>query len=1087
MFNLAIRSLRYYWRTHLGVLAGTLLASAVLTGALLVGDSVDYSLRTFAMMRLGGIHHAVSTQNQFFQQALVSELSKKVDTDLAAALQLRGMAIFQGQRSEDRRQVNRVEIVGVDGDFWVFGEGPVVELGPNETAINGKLALALGVEAGDEISLRVAKPSLMSRDSALSWSSEDRTRRGRYRILKVLSDDELGRFGLSPSQVPPYNAFIGLGPLQEQVELSGRVNLLFAGGGVSPDELDLALKESWSPEHVGLKLSAHPSGVLQLDTDRVFLNAEMTRAALTIPDAVGTLTYLINSISKGEKSTPYSFVVAGPVPEGMEDDEMVINRWLADQLDARVGDRLATTYYELLSSNDFVERDRDFTVHSIVEMADLDTEKDLMPNYPGLSDVESCADWDVGMPMDEELLEDEANEAYWDAYRQTPKAFVTLGAGQEMWANRFGSLTAVRYPGDAGRAAQVLEALTQEMDPALAGLYFLPVREQALAAVSEAMDFGGLFLGMSFFLIAAALMLTGLLFVFGVQQRASEMGALLALGFRPGTVRLLLLSEGFIIAVVGAVAGAGLGVVYMRALLYGLGRYWQGAVANATILYHAGSATLIMGGAISLLCAMGAMSIAMWRQSKRSARDLLSLDFTQDQPTGSKPRSRTIGLALSAAGIVLSLGIIAYARVADVAEIMIPFFAAGSLLLVSGLGLFRHALIVLNTEGEARGLTLPKLALQNVARRQGRSLTVVGLLACGSFLVFAVSAMQEDLYANAHHRSSGTGGFALIAESTFPLLEDLLESIDEQEVSATAIKVRDGDDASCLNLNHAQTPRVLGVNVEELASRGAFSSDKDAGAIWKLLDLELEGGAIPALIGDTNTGLWTLKKKAGIERGDVLLYRDESGAEVEVKLVGTLPMRLSVFQGTILISDEAFARLFPSEAGHRMFLIDAPEGRGLEVAAKLRRSFDRFGLDAVPAVQRLLEFYAVETTYLAMFLVLGGLGLAIGSVGMGVVVLRNLLERRGEMAMLRALGFDRGPIYRVLFTEYGVLLIAGLGIGGIAAAVSTIPALFATESQVAVGVQLRLGLAVLLTCAGCMALAVFTGFRKGDFSALRNE
>lgn len=89
--------------------------------------------------------------------------------------------------------------------------------------------------------------------------------------------------------------------------------------------------------------------------------------------------------------------------------------------------------------------------------------------------------------------------------------------------------------------------------------------------------------------------------------------------------------------------------------------------------------------------------------------------------------------------------------------------------------------------------------------------------------------------------------------------------------------------------------------------------------------------------------------------------------------------------------------------------------------------------------------------------------------------------------MLRALGFDRAPIYRMLFTEYGVLLIAGLGIGGIAAAVSTLPALFATESQVAVGVQLRLGLVVLLTCASCMALAVLTGFRKGDFSALRNE
>ena len=117
----------------------------------------------------------------------------------------------------------------------------------------------------------------------------------------------------------------------------------------------------------------------------------------------------------------------------------------------------------------------------------------------------------------------------------------------------------------------------------------------------------------------------------------------------------------------------------MRALLFGLGRYWQGAVANATILYHASGGTLVMGGTISLLCAMGAMSVAMWRQSKRSARELLTLDFTQDQPTGTLGRSRTIGLALSAASLVLALLIILYARVAEVGESMIPLFAAGSL------------------------------------------------------------------------------------------------------------------------------------------------------------------------------------------------------------------------------------------------------------------------------------------------------------------------------------------------------------------------------------------------------------------------
>ena len=60
-----LSSLRHYWRTHTGVSCGVLLASAILTGALLVGDSVDYSLRETALARLGGIEHAIDLPNRF--------------------------------------------------------------------------------------------------------------------------------------------------------------------------------------------------------------------------------------------------------------------------------------------------------------------------------------------------------------------------------------------------------------------------------------------------------------------------------------------------------------------------------------------------------------------------------------------------------------------------------------------------------------------------------------------------------------------------------------------------------------------------------------------------------------------------------------------------------------------------------------------------------------------------------------------------------------------------------------------------------------------------------------------------------------
>jgi ABC-type lipoprotein release transport system permease subunit len=1100
MLSLIASSLRYYWRTHLGVLAGALLASAVLTGGLLVGDSVDYSLRTFASQRLGDVQYAVNLRSQYFHQDLASELQSRLPrlvrrmehagqatNKIATILQVRGMAIFQGDTNNDRKQINQVEVLGVEPGFWSFGRGEAPELSPNETVINEKLAAALGVKEGSKISLRVARPSLLARDAPLSARGEDRSwRTPPCTVKKVVPDSEMGRFSLSPSQVSPYNVFVSRSWLQERIELPGRVNLLLHDGGSSAKELETAVAAAWSPDHIGLAFRAHESGIVQLETDRIFLDPEAARAARTLPGGSGALTYVVNSLSKGDLSTPYPFVMAGPVHKDMADDQIVINRWLADLLKAGVGDRIALAYAELLPSNDFVDKSRNFTVQSVREMEGLRAERDLMPTFPGLSDANSCADWDVGVPMDRELLKDEAIGKYWKAYGQTPKAFVTLRAGQEMWANRFGDLTAVRYPGSEEDAARLREALKAEMDPSLAGLFFVPVGEQADAAVSQALDFGGLFLGISFFLIIAALMLTGLLFVFGVQQRASEMGALLALGYTPRRVRLLMLGEGFAIALAGSIAGVLASTGYTHALIYGLTRYWQGAVANAPILYHAENGALAMGGAISLLCAMCAVALAMWRQSKRPARELLSLDFTQEQTEAGGARFRTQGLVLSVAGAVLAVAVIAYALLAGVTAMMVPFLAAGSLLLLSGMGLCRHTLIVLNSHGGAEGFSLRRLALQNVARRRGRSLAVVALLACGCFMVFAVSSMQEDLRANARERSSGTGGFALVADSTFSLLKDPFESLGEPGISGTAIKVRDGDDASCLNLNRAQAPRILGVNASELASRGAFSKNED-GAFWDLLDLELPGGAIPALVGDSNTAMFNLMKKTGPDDGDVLLYTDAGGNKIRVKLVGALPMRLSVFQGSILISDKEFTRLFPSEDGHRMFLVDAPADAAEEAAAQLGRAYDRFGFDAVPAVDRLLEYYAVETTYLAMFLVLGGLGLAVGSAGMGVVVLRNLLERRGELAMLGALGFGRRPIHQILFTEYGILLAAGLGVGTLTAAVSVLPTILASESSVSLGVQLPLAFLVLVASASCMSLAILIGFRQGDADALRNE
>jgi hypothetical protein len=420
------------------------------------------------------------------------------------------------------------------------------------------------------------------------------------------------------------------------------------------------------------------------------------------------------------------------------------------------------------------------------------------------------------------------------------------------------------------------------------------------------------------------------------------------------------------------------------------------------------------------------------------------------------------------------------------------FFGAGGLLLISGVAWIRMMLGRLSARSSAK-LSVGELGMRNAARRPGRSLATAGMLACGCFVVFSVSAMKEDLTLQAGERKSGTGGFRLFAESSIVIPHDLNEERARKEYRLTdkaaldgvrffSVRVHEGDDASCLNLNQSLTPPLLGVNPAELADAGAFAGPE----LWKLLDQPLPDGAVPALVGDSATAMWKLKKKAGPD-GDVLDYRDERGEPFKVKLVGALPPRLSVFQGRLLISTARFTRLYPGEGGYRMFLIDAPAGREEALIGYLSQRLESKGFDLVPSVDRLREFYVVESSYLQLFLVLGGLGLLLGSAGMGVLVLRQVLERRGELALLRAVGYSREQAANVVRAEHHFLVVIGLATGTLASALAVGPSALQAQNHIPFGLLAVFLVGTALLSVAWIRVATSLALRAPLVPALRHE
>ena len=207
---------------------------------------------------------------------------------------------------------------------------------------------------------------------------------------------------------------------------------------------------------------------------------------------------------------------------------------------------------------------------------------------------------------------------------------------------------------------------------------------------------------------------------------------------------------------------------------------------------------------------------------------------------------------------------------------------------------------------------------------------------------------------------------------------------------------------------------------------------------WALLNGAGNNGVVPA-VGDMNTVVWSLGKKLG----DTIDYVDERGNSFQLWIVGIL--KNCILQGNLLISEGNFIERFPSQSGYQVFLIDADDAEAnvadANVADVLTHHLQDVGLSMMPTVRRLATFNMVENTYLSIFAALGGLGLLLGSVGLGVVVLRNVLERRAELALLRAVGFRAGVLRWLVFREHGLLLLLGLTVGVVGGLIATLPVL----------------------------------------------
>jgi ABC-type antimicrobial peptide transport system permease subunit len=1115
--HLIIRNIRFYARSWILVAAGVVLGTTVLTGALITGDSVKYSLEQKVTLRLGKTQYALASPDKFFRLALGREISDSLKYPVVPLLLSDGMAI-----NPDRKiSLNRVNVIGADENFsslWDQPAGISHRIFPqnDEAIVSRNLAYRLNLKSGDIFLLKIRKEGFAPFNAPFVYE-KSLTAAVRLKVKSIADDCSGGSFSLQNNQSSPENVFISQQLLASILEMPGFVNILLVSAEspeINSEKLVRVLQCFWTYRDAGLVLKklrdfntdkrgrAHTGestekplreDLCQLSSQRVFIQDTLATAILQgLPASEGILTYLVNDIISKGKSTPYSFVSAmasGPDGKRLNGNEIIINNWLASDLQVKAGDSITLRYFIAGLSGTLREKSTVFIIKSITDIHSVPFSMDLMPDFPGIKNTLNCRDWETGTMVDLSRIRDK-DEYYWKQYKGTPKAFISLEQGRKLWQNPFGSYTAFRFTSTEKNVLLQTKAIMGRISPAALGLAFRPVHEEGLHSAQNSTDFGELFLSLGALIVISGLLLSGMLFSFFLQNRTEEAGLLYTIGFRKRKLIRLFLFETLIFIIAGSLAGTGLAIGYTRLILYALNTVWQGAVHTSMLTIHIRPEALIIGFLSGILISLIVLSGVLFKNLRRPPASVIKKHGTAGI-TNTVNRKR-ISLIITILSFAASAVILIAGMTRGRSFSSPVFMAAGSLFLLGMASFIYYRLIHYRSDYSDENKGLLRLVLQNAGINRSRTVTAVTMFALGTFTILITGANRKIIGSDIQDNHSGTGGFLYWIQTTVPFRIDLNSMAgrtktgleDEplvQKINFVNLYTVRGDDASCLNLNRVKNPQLIGVPCGLFEGLHAFSftgldNGTDGRHPWQGLQDQKAGDVIPGY-ADQTVITWGLEKKIG----DTIQYWDEAGNVFGVRLAGGLDN--SIFQGNILVSDSLLRKYYPSTSNTTIILARGggrnpdlsgrgggrnpdlsgrdggrnPESQaggvakneeplargGADIPDSLARLLEtrlyEYGAVVTPAASRLAEFNSVENTYLSVFMMLGGLGVLLGTIGLAVLLLKNLLERRFEVALYTALGFPEKLRKRLIFSEYFFILLSGLTIGITAAFIGSLP------------------------------------------------
>lgn len=1002
---------RYYKLIALAILIST----AVIVGSLLVGDSVRGSLEKRVGERLGDTRTIISTQKGFLDVAILNHPLFGSSS--------RGILLMNGFVSSGEKLLP-VMVWGVSD----------LNIPTGSAILNKVLVKELGLTLPEDIVLRLPAKGLVPSGSL--FVTQNYSTGFRLKADRELGAEEGGNLNLKNEQTLPLNLFMNREELERAMDLPGKINLILSSNKISAD----SLKKVWNFRHSGLKIEKQPDHS-NITSDRVFLEKELVGQISTFNAGTNRIfSYLVNDISSRGSSVPYSFVTAcdSYKNEKLLKDEIILSDYTALRLQATVGDSVSIRFFV---SKDFKTLQTDsafFRVKRIVPIASLQSDKILHADFPGISDVERCTEWDSDLPINMDLIRKE-DERYWEIYRSTPKALLAYESVADSWGNAYGTATAIQIP-DSFLDSNYLT-------PELFGIQVTHPLLESIFAAKNGVDFTGLFMALGFFIIVSALLLMLIPLSEMLFRRKEELKLLKFLGYPHKRIRAMLWKESIPIVLIASVLGVVAGLIYTGIIMWLLGSFWKGATHTEGFSVYPNGITLVSGLTAGALVSF----IFLYRGIAGNLKN-------KKMKRTTKKRSLVLRKYIFTVVSLTTLILVTYNLLI---QSSVGLFALSGVLLMLSFALYGDYVLHAKGKPATDHFTPNDMIFRTIYANRRQNLLAYFSLAFGIFIVFSVGLNRKG-FSDPSQMTAATAGYSLWCESSIPVyhnvnsregreklnLQDLPENLE-----ALQFLRYNADEASCLNLNKVSRPNVLGVDLSKLLNgplyiqnnifglegtdlthkfigtdvteAPALRSERDENAVPEIRNEK----AIPALI-DATVLEWSLMKNLG----DTLYYRTPEGKNIAFLLAGTLPN--TVFQGSILIDRQHFDRIWPEITGSEIMLLKIDPAKSSEAKELVSRAMNEYGMRISTTSERLKLFNSVTDTYLTIFLSLGGIGLLLGIFAFVIVIRKNLSTRQAEIELYGTLGFSRSVIQEILYRENRILPLYAISTGVLSAVLS---------------------------------------------------